>query len=272
MTLFVPLALSSGQERPIAPSQDLTKAAAKVREVIGHMGSCADRPPNTIVGLRRAVEAEADVSELDARTSKDGVLVCMHDETVEKTTNGNGKIGDLTLLQLQELDAGSKFSKTYGNERIPTLAQMLAEGKGKIAVMIDLKETGDDYMKKVAATVREHGDPKRTVIGVRSVEQAKWFKKNLPEARQIGLIPTKDDLNPFAESGVKMIRLWPKWLDDKSLVSTVRKLGLELHIGAGPGTRDEVLPLLMHEPESLSADDPAQLRKTLDEIRRSSKK
>jgi glycerophosphoryl diester phosphodiesterase len=247
-------------------------AAAKVREVIGHMGSCADRPPNTLVGLRRAIEAGAHVSELDARTSKDGILVCMHDETVDKTTDGKGKIADLSLEQLQKLDAGSKFSPKYANERVPTMAQMLTAAKGKIDVMVDLKESGDGYMKKVAAEVREHGEPKRTVIGVRSVEQAKWFRKNLPEARQIGLIPTTDDIKPFADAGVKMIRLWPKWLDDKTLVPTLRKHGLELHVGAGMGTREELLPLLVHEPESVSSDDPVRLIKTLEELRGSGKK
>jgi len=63
-----------------------------------------------------------------------------------------------------------------------------------------------------------------------------------------------------------VIRLWPKWLVDEALVPRVRKLGLELHLGTGLGTRAEVLPLLAHEPESLSSDDPAQLVKTLAEI------
>ena len=63
---------------------------------------------------------------------------------------------------------------------------------------------------------------------------------------------------------MKVIRLWPKWLADESLVPRVRKLGFELHLGTGMGTKAEVLPLLAHRPESLSSDDPAQLLKTLD--------
>jgi hypothetical protein len=101
------------------------------------------------------------------------------------------------------------------------------------------------------------------VLGVRSVEQAKLFRNLLPDSRQIGLVPTVKDIEPFAEAGVKVIRLWPKWLDDPALVPRVRKLGVELHIGTGRGAREEVLPLLAHAPESLSSDDPAQLRKTL---------
>jgi hypothetical protein len=65
---------------------------------------------------------------------------------------------------------------------------------------------------------------------------------------------------------VKVIRLWPKWLADEKLVPRVRRAGCELHLGTGTGTKDEVLPLLVHRPESLASDDPAQLMKTLAEI------
>ncbi len=63
-----------------------------------------------------------------------------------------------------------------------------------------------------------------------------------------------------------VIRLWPKWLADATLVPKVRKLGLELHLGTGTGTRAEVLPLLTHGPESLASDDPARLVRTLRKI------
>src|SRR6478672_7884440 len=83
--------------------------AAGVKEVIGHMGSCADRPGNTLASIRRAIEAGAHVAEVDVRTTKDGVLVCMHDAEVDRTTNGKGKVADLTRTEIQKLDAGSKF-------------------------------------------------------------------------------------------------------------------------------------------------------------------
>jgi len=252
---------------PTAPSAETAKAATNVKEVIGHMGSCADRPPNTLAGIRRAIESGAHVAEVDARTTKDGTIICMHDADVDRTTDGKGKVANLNLAEVKRLDAGSNFAAKFAGERVPTLREVLTLSKGKIAVMIDLKESGEDYTKKIAAEVREHGEPKRTVLGVRSIEHAKQFQKLLPDARQIGLIPTTADIEPFAKAGVKVIRLWPKWLVDMTLVPQVRKLGLELHTGAGMGTRDEVLPLLVHKPESLSSDDPARLVKTLSDLR-----
>jgi glycerophosphoryl diester phosphodiesterase len=239
------------------------KAAAKVKEVIGHRGSCRDRPENTVAGVRRAAEAGADAAEVDVRTTKDGALVCLHDADLSRTTDGTGKVGDATLAEVKRLDAGSKFDKAFAGERVPTLREVLAAAKWKVGVMLDLKESGEEYTAKIAAEVRQHGEPKRVVLGIRSVEQAERFRKLLPEARQIGLVPTVADIEPFAKAGVKVIRLWPKWVTDPAAVARVRKLGLELHLGTGGGTRDEVLPLLKYEPESLASDDPAALRKTL---------
>ncbi len=264
--MVFPLLLTGQPEPAKAILPNAAKAAAHVKEVIWHMGSCADRPGNTLAAVRRAIEAGTHVTETDVRTSKDGALVCMHDEDVDRTTDGKGKVASLTLAEVKQLDAGSKFAARFAGERVPRLQEVLSLAKGKIGVMIDLKESGDDYMKKIAAEVREFGEPKRTVLGIRSVEHARRFHELLPEARQIGLVPTPADIKPFADAGVKVIRLWPKWLADKSLVPQVRKLGLELHLGTGMGTKEEVLPLLVSEPESLSSDDPAQLIKTLGEL------
>jgi glycerophosphoryl diester phosphodiesterase len=251
---------------PAADPPDAAKAATGVKEVIGHMGSCADRPGNTLASLRRAAEAGAHVSEVDVRTTRDSVLVCIHDDTVDRTTDGKGKVADLTLAELKKLDAGAKFDPKFKGERVPTLREVLEAAKGKIGVMLDLKEDDDRYAERIAAEVRRLGEPKRLVLGVRSVGHAEQFRMLLPEARQIGLVPTPADIEPFAKAGVPVIRLWPKWLADETLVPKVRKLGLELHLGTGMGTKAEVLPLLTHGPESLASDDPARLVRTLREI------
>lgn len=255
----------------LAPAADppaVARAAAGVREVIGHQGSCADRPGNTLAGLRRAADSGAHVCEVDVRTTRDGVLVCLHDETVDATTDGTGKVAALTLAEVRRLDAGVRFDPKFRGERVPTLREALEAAFGKIGVMLDLKEEGDDYCDKIAAEVRRHGEPKRAVVGVRSVAHARRFRQSLPEARQIGLVPTPDDIRPFADAGVTVIRLWPRWLSDPTAVKRVRDAKCELHVGTGRGTPEEVVPLLVHRPESLSSDDPARLVRTLAELRR----
>ena len=108
--------------------------------------------------------------------------------------------------------------------------------------------------------MRRFGDPRKTIVGVRSVEQAKLFRRLLPEARQLGLVPNPESIDSFARAGVEMIRLWPRWLIDKTLVPRVRKAQVKLHLNGTTGVSDEVEKLLPYGPDSLSADDPDQFR------------
>ena len=100
--------------------------AGKV-EIIAHRGRCNLYPENTCASFRACVD-KADRVEFDVRTSADGELVIIHDDTVNRTTTGYGAItnvADLTLAELKALDAGAKFSIAYVNERIPTFAEAL---------------------------------------------------------------------------------------------------------------------------------------------------
>lgn len=87
--------------------------------IIAHRGGPDRAPENTLAAFRTAIALGVDGVELDCQRSKDGALVVIHDETVDRTTNGQGKVGDLTLAELQALDAGQ-------GERIPTFHEVLA--------------------------------------------------------------------------------------------------------------------------------------------------
>jgi glycerophosphoryl diester phosphodiesterase len=214
----------------------------------------------------------ATAIEVDVRTTNDGQLIILHDATLDRTTNGKGPVVDKTLADLKQLDAGGWFDEKYKGERIPTLREVLTLCKGKIDVLLDLKEQGDDYDRKVVGEVNEFGDARRTIVGARSVEQAKRFRKLLPEARQLGLIPNPESIEGFAEAGVETIRLWPQWLSGgagaEPLVQRVRKARVKLHINGAMGKRDEVVPLLKYRPDSMSSDDPGRLVETLKELGR----
>lgn len=201
-SLALLLLLLTSVAPPAAEPPAPAKAAAGVKEIIGHMGTCGDRPGNTLASIRRAIEAKAQVAEVDVRTTKDDVLICLHDPEVDRTTDGKGKVANLTLAEIKKLDAGTKFDAKFKGEQVPTLREALELAKGKIGVMIDLKEEDDDYSQAITKEVRAFGVPKRLVLGIRSLEHAKQFQKLLPEARQIGLIPTTEDIEPFAKAGV----------------------------------------------------------------------
>ena len=110
--------------------------------IIAHRGDSAHRPENSIASFKRAIEVGADLIELDVQLSKDGKAVVIHDGTVDRTTDGKGKVAELTLLELKRLSAGfpSKFGKEYASERVPSLAEVLALARGKARVMIEIKK------------------------------------------------------------------------------------------------------------------------------------
>jgi glycerophosphoryl diester phosphodiesterase len=248
-----------------APNRDtLLDAARHVRQIIGHRGSSADRPENTLASYRRAIEASATALEADIRTSKDGALVSIHDADVRRTTDGKGLVREMTLAELQRLDAGRWFDAKYAGERIPTLREILELCRGKIDVMLDLQEPGEEYAQRITNEVRTYGEPKRIVLGIRSLEHAQLFRKFLPEAKQVGLIPTPDTIESFAKAGVDTIRLWTKWVEkDSSLVPRVRQCAVMLHLNGTTGGEDEVRMLLQYRPESLAADDPGRMVQSL---------
>jgi len=243
---------------------DTQSSAANVKQVIAHRGASAERPECTMAAIRRAIKVGATAVELDVRTSLDGKLFILHDATLDRTSNAKGPANALTLEQLQKLDAGSWFDPAYHKERIPSLIDAVRTCQGKIDVLLDLKQQGDEYNRRVVRVIREYGDPSRTIVGVRSVAQAKRFRELLPDARQLALIPSPEAIEEFAAAGTDMIRLWPRWLKDSNdPVRRVSAAGKELHLNGTTGDMAETLALLLHSPNSLSPDPPGQLRKTL---------
>ncbi len=90
-----------------------------------HRGDSASAPENTLAAFRRAVELGVPSVELDVHPARDGTLVVIHDDTVDRTTDGTGAVSDKTLDELRCLDAGSWFGSQFAGERIPTLAEVL---------------------------------------------------------------------------------------------------------------------------------------------------
>ena len=141
-------------------TEDLTTAAdfapgGGIR-LIGHRGARGVAPENTLPALEHGVEVGADAIELDVHHSRDGVVVVIHDPTLERTTDGEGLVADRTLAELKELDAGFYFTPDDGRSypfrgrgvRIPTIDEIVAnipEGKF-LAVQLNVKHPGSAYL------------------------------------------------------------------------------------------------------------------------------
>lgn len=135
---------------------------------MGHRGFSAVSPENTVAAFDLAVKAGADGFELDVHMTKDGQFVVIHDETVDRTTDGTGWVKDLTLVQIKELDAGSWFSPKFKNERVPTLGEVFDVVKeSDHCINIELKNNLVAYPKMEELMIKEierHGMAKRVIL------------------------------------------------------------------------------------------------------------
>jgi glycerophosphoryl diester phosphodiesterase len=135
---------------------------------IGHRGASAAAPQNTRAAFRRAIELGADGVELDVHLSQDGQVVVIHDFTVDKTTDGTGRVAEKTLAQLKALDAGIKFSPQFAGERIPTLSEVFETLEGKLLANVELKAPGKSHdvslVAPVLEVVRQHGMERRVAF------------------------------------------------------------------------------------------------------------
>lgn len=144
--------------------------------LVAHRGGSKIVPENTLEGFRVAVDVwEADMLEMDAHLTRDGVPVIIHDRTVDRTTDGTGAVSELTLAELRELDAGYRFVDPEGNATyrgrgvcVPTLDEVLEAFPG---VWINLECKTAEVAGPMVDAVRRHGAESRVLI---AAEYERW--------------------------------------------------------------------------------------------------
>jgi len=109
---------------------------------IAHRGASGHCPENTRAAFVRAIELGADMVELDCQMTRDGAVVMIHDETLDRTTSGKGRVRDHTLRELKALDAGRWFGPTFAGEEVLTLEQAIEILRGKVELNLEIK--GED--------------------------------------------------------------------------------------------------------------------------------
>lgn len=138
----------------------------RAKPVVAHRGGRARGPENTLEAMRLGVAAGADAIELDVHRCADGEVVVIHDATVERTTDGRGAVGAMTLADLRSLDAGCRFTPAPGGRaagvaRIPTLAEVFEEFP-HTAIIIELKTSAASAA--TLALIKRHGAKDRCIV------------------------------------------------------------------------------------------------------------
>jgi glycerophosphoryl diester phosphodiesterase len=149
--------------------------------IIAHRGDKAFSPENTLSAFKQAASKGADAIEFDVKLTADGTVIILHDQTVDRTTNGTGNISKIPFSALRELDAGVQFPGKFVGERVPTLEEVF-ETVGKTLFMnIELTNystPNDALVEKVVDLVKKHRMQGRVFF-------SSFFTRNLNKARQL---------------------------------------------------------------------------------------
>src|SRR2546425_868141 len=145
---------SPAHRAPASPTTPLPHRPLRV----AHRGASARAPENKLAAFREAIRLEADAIELDVQLSADGVPMVIHDDTVDRTTNGHGTVATIASRDLRRLDAGAWFSSRFRGERIPTLEEALECARGRCGLNIEIKEPPAAGRKTLRVARRPAGD------------------------------------------------------------------------------------------------------------------
>ncbi len=155
---------------------------------VSHRGASLQAPENTLAAFQAAADLGSDGIELDVRTTADGVLVVMHDDTVDRTTDGSGAVEDLTLEEIKALTISAAEFQGVEDQQVPTFAEALELARGQLVVDVDVKEAsaGD-----LAAVIEQAGMVDSVFLLTKSYEKGASYREANPD---IAIMPNIDEL------------------------------------------------------------------------------
>lgn len=168
--------IGAGDQRPGSIEAFMTPGSTT--RIIAHRGFSAQAPENTLAAVERAIGAGADMVEVDVTVTADGHVICLHDETLDRTTDGRGSPIEHTLSDIRRLDAGSWFSPAFAGERVPTLDELLEAVDDRILVNIEIKPeaVAHGIVPRVVAQIAAHLMHDRVVVSSFSPEALRQIK------------------------------------------------------------------------------------------------
>lgn len=205
--------------------------------VIAHRGASAYEPENTVRSVLKAVEMGVDAVEVDVRLSRDGVPVVVHDEDLWRVARVKVKVRELSLSQLKRLDVGK-------GEAIPSLSEVIAAVKGRVGLVVELKEEGLEAL--VVDLLRGLGDVMVTSFIHRAVKRVKGYERSLKtgviftglpikvvdlalEADADALFPRRDFVTPEVVDSAHEhnLAVYPWTVDDPEEVVRLARMGVD---------------------------------------------
>lgn len=239
---------------------------------VAHRGLSAEEPENTMRSFKRAVEVGCDLIELDVHLSRDGIPVVIHDDALDRTTTGRGRVASHDWAELRELDAGR-------GERVPSLEEVVEwAAAGRVSLSIEIKQPtpafGDPPYRgieeKVVALVRSAGLGPLTVIHSFDHPTIGRIREIWPDAVtaiSYGGGTMTDPLALGRAAAASGIHPWWAWVSP-AVVEAAHAGGMHVHAWGitQPPKREEIEALVRAGVDSLDANDPRLVRAILEDL------
>ena len=215
--------------------------------VAAHRGASASHPENTMEAFRAAIEMGVDQIETDVRITADGELVLIHDATVDRTTNGTGKVAQMTLAELKALDAGCKKDPKFIGAKIPTFRELLELVKDHPTMTLDIElkeyptegweETAFSVCDRILVLLEEYGYTDRCVINSFSGKLNEYvYKKYNGRYKQHVFYPQKHlgicEIDPYSYAYCSCMFGPDAGMAEKEAFAELKSLGVQTWVGA----------------------------------------
>ena len=236
--------------------------------IVAHRGLLRHAPENTLANFRACLELRLGF-EFDVQRTKDGRLVCIHDSTVDRTTNGTGKVSELTLAQIRKLDAGSWFDPKFAGEKVPTVEEVLtliAKYQHNILVAVDLK--AEKVEQDVVRLAEKHKVLHRLLFIGRTISEPKvreQIKRFSTKAHTAAVANNADEF-PTALAASNADWVYVRYLPSKEQIEAVHRSAKRAFI-AGSTVSGNVPDNWQYAADvgidAILTDYPLELRTTL---------
>jgi glycerophosphoryl diester phosphodiesterase len=237
---------------------------------IAHRGFSSQAPENTFAAFDKAIENEFYYIETDVQLTSDNIPVIIHDDTVDRTSNGKGKVSEKTLSDIKKLDFGSWFNSKFKNQKIPTLSELLKNYNNKIHLVLELKSQQSELCKQIAALIENEswdkiaGNPMAQIPGLTIIsfhlEQILRSIELMPVVRHGWLVGelTDTDIDIASKLGIQGIFPNAKLVSEHS-ISYAKEKGLFVAVW-GIQNAEEVVMLKKIGVSAVTSDWPDKIQ------------
>ncbi|MFP3895409.1 MAG: glycerophosphodiester phosphodiesterase [Anaerolineales bacterium] len=241
---------------------------AKKPLIIAHRGASAVAPENTLAAFRAAVEAGADGIEMDVMRCHSGELMVVHDDTVDRTTDGSGLVRTISKDSLRMLDAGSWFGPEHAGQRIPTLDDVLPFVEGGIRLNIEIKSQGlrsEGLEEEIADMIRAREYEDRILISSFNPLVLMRLRNVAPEIQR-GLLYTPGSLRSSPRIWRHLVQ--PQALHphhsvvDEEYIRWAKENGYRVNVWT-VNEAERMREMIALDVDGIITDHPARLRRFL---------